>query len=138
MEFLDARRLTGPSLLLDEPGTVLDVRCTREDADRLIPVWANNVARLLEELDWPSAQFSTLHRVGGVSLAFTAPIDALYAASEINEWAWAASAFELGVTAEAPDIDAAVAAIKAAAQEESNAELMWLLHEAAERGKTVL
>ena len=138
MEFLDARRLTGPSLLLDEPGTVLDVRCTREDADRLIPVWANNVARLLEELDWPSAQFSTLHRVGGVSLAFTAPIDALYAASEINEWAWEASAFELGVTAEAPDIDAAVAAIKAAAQEESNAELMWLLHEAAERGKTVL
>ncbi len=138
MEFLDARRLTGPSLLLDGPGTVLDVRCTREDADRLIPVWANNVARLLEELDWPSAQFSTLHRVGGVSLAFTAPIDALYAASEINEWAWAASAFELGVTTDTPDFDAAVAAIKASAHEESNAELMWLLHEAAERGKTVL
>jgi UDP-N-acetylmuramyl tripeptide synthase len=138
MEFLDARRLTGPSLLLDGPGSVLDVRCTRADADRLIPLWANNVARLLEELDWPSAQFSTLHLVGGVSLAFTAPIDALYAASEINEWAWAACAFELGVTTDEPDIDAAVAAITAAAAEESNAELMWLLHEAAERGKTVL
>ncbi len=138
MEFLDARRLTGPSLLLDGPGSVLDVRCTREDADRLIPVWANNVARVLEDLDWPSAQFSTLHLVGGASLAFTASIDALYAASEINEWAWAASAFELGVTTEEPDFDVAVAAIKASAEEESNAELMWLLHEAADRGKTVL
>jgi cyanophycin synthetase len=138
MEFLDARRLTGPSLLLDGPGSVLDVRCTHEDADRLIPVWANNVARVLEELDWPSAQFSTLHLVGGASLAFTAPIDALYAASEINEWAWAASAFELGVTTDKPDFDAAVAAITASAKEESNAELMWLLHEAADRGKTVL
>ena len=138
MEFLDARRLTGPSLLLDRPGTVLDIRCTRADADRLIPLWAHNVACLLEELDWPSAQFSTLHLVGGVSLAFTAPIDALYAAAEINEWAWAACAFELGVTTDEPDFDAAVAAITAAAEEESNAELMWLLHEAAERGKTVL
>jgi cyanophycin synthetase len=138
MEFLDARRLTGPSLLLDGPGSILDIRCTREDGDRLIPLWANNVARMLEELDWPSAQFSTLHLVGGVSLAFTAPIDALYTAAEINEWAWAACAFELGVTTDEPDFDAAVAAIRAAAQEESNAELMWLLHESAERGKTVL
>ncbi|MBT8068785.1 MAG: Mur ligase [Gammaproteobacteria bacterium] len=138
MEFLDARRLTGPSLLLDEPGSVLDVSCTRADAERLVPVWANNVARVLEELDWPSAQFSALHLVGGASLAFTAPIDALYAASEINEWAWAASAFELGATTEEPDFDTAVAAIKASAKEESNAELMWLLHEAAQRSKTVL
>ena len=138
MEFIDARRLTGPSLVLDGPGSVLDVRCTRSDADRLIPLWADNVARALEELDWPSAQFSTLHLVGGVSLAFTAPIDALYAASEINELAWAACAFELGVTTDEPDFDAALTAIKAAAEEESNAELMWLLHEAAARGKTVL
>jgi hypothetical protein len=138
MEFLDARRLTGPSLLLDRPGSILDVRCTREDAEQLIPVWADHVARMLEELDWPSAQFSTLHLAGGVSLAFTAPIDALYAASEINEWAWAASARELGVAMEAPDFDAAVAAIKASARDESNGELMWLLHEARERGKTAL
>jgi len=138
MEFLDARRLTGPSLLFDRPGSILDVGCTREEADRLIPVWADHVTRMLEELDWPSAQFSTLHLVGGVSLAFTAPIDALYAAAEINEWAWAASACELGVTNEAPDFDAAVAAVKTSAKDESNSELMWLVHEAQERGKTLL
>jgi UDP-N-acetylmuramyl tripeptide synthase len=138
MEFLDARRLTGPSLLFDRPGSILDVRCTRDEADRLIPVWADHVTRMLEKLDWPSAQISTLHRVGGVSLAFTAPIDALYAASEINEWAWAASAFELGAASEEPDFESAAAAIKQSAKDEANAELMWLIDEAGQRGKTLL
>ncbi len=138
MEFLDARRLTGPSLLLDVPGSILDVRCSSADADRLVPVWSEQVARMLEALDWPSARFAWLKLTGGVSLAFSAPIDALYAASEINEWAWAACAFELGIGEEEPDFDAAVAAIAAAAREEANAELMWLIDEARAHGKTLL
>ena len=138
MEFLDARRLTGPSLLLDVPGSILDVRCSSDEADRLIPVWTLHVASMLELLDWPSTRFASLKLTGGVSLAFSAPIDALYTASEINEWAWAASAAELGVGDEAPDFDAAVAAIVAAAEEEANPELMWLVDAAAEHGKTLL
>ena len=138
MEFLDARRLTGPSLIFDGPGSILDVSCTPEEAGRLIPVWANHVARMLEALDWPSAHFSSRQLLGGVSLAFSAPIDALYAASEINEWAWAASAFELGVSEEEPDFDETAKAIRASATEEANAELMWLIDEAAAHGKTLL
>jgi len=138
MEFLDARRLTGPNLIFDGPGSILDVSCTPGEAGRLIPVWANHVARMLEKLDWPSAQFSSKQLQGGVSLAFSAPIDALYAASEINEWAWAASAFELGASEEEPDFDEAVTAIRASAAEEANEELMWLIDEAAAHGKTLL
>ena len=138
MEFLDARRLTGPSLLLDVPGSILDVRCSADDADRLIPVWTNHVSRMLEQLDWPSTRFASLKLRGGVSLAFSAPIDALYTASEINEWAWAASAAELGVGGEAPEFDDAVAAIVTAAEEEGNTELMWLVDAAAEHGKALL
>lgn len=138
MQFLDARRLTGPSLILDGPGSILDVSCTLEEADRLIPVWANHVARMLEALDWPSAHLSSRRLLGGVSLAFSASIDALYAASEINEWAWAASAFELGVAAEEPDFGEALQTIRASAAEEANDELMWLIDEAAAHGKTVL
>ena len=37
MHFLDARRLTGPSLLFDLPGSILDVACTEEEAARLEP-----------------------------------------------------------------------------------------------------
>lgn len=138
MEFLDARRLTGPSLIFDEPGSILDVSCTPEEADLLIPVWANHVARMLQALDWPSAHFASRKLRGGVSLAFSAPIDALYAASEINEWAWASSAFELGVSTEEPDFDESVKTIQTSAAEEANVELMWLIDEAAAHGKTLL
>lgn len=138
MEFLDARRLTGPSLVFDIPGTILDVRCSPQEAKALLPVWANHVSRMLEALDWPAARLASHELTGGISLAFSAPIDALYAATEINEWAWAASAFELGVQDEEPDFEASLEAIRESAAEEANVELMWLVDEAEERGKTLL
>jgi UDP-N-acetylmuramyl tripeptide synthase len=138
MEFLDARRLTGPSLIFDGPACILDVACTPEEADRLVPVWADNVGRMLEALDWPSAEFAFVKLQGGVSMAFTAPIDQLYAGSEINEWAWAASAFELGVIVDEPDFDESLEALRKSSSEEANVELMWLIDEAAARGKTLL
>ncbi len=138
MEFLDARRLTGPSLLFDGPACILDVACTPEEADALVSVWADNVSRMLEALDWPSAEFAFLKLKGGVSLAFTAPVDQLYAGSEINEWAWAASAFELGISGDEPDFDAALKALRSSSDDEANVELMWLIDEAAAHGKTLL
>ena len=138
MEFVDARRLTGPNVLFDGIGAILDVACTPEEADALIPVWADKVALMLEALDWPSAEFGFRKLAGGVSLAFTAPVDQLYTASAINEWAWAASAFELGAGDEEPDFDTALADLHRSATEEANIELMWLIDEAAEQGKTLL
>jgi cyanophycin synthetase len=138
MEFIDARRLTGPNAVFDSVGSVLDVACSEEEAGQLIPVWAEQVGRVLETLDWPSAEFAFRRLEGGVSLAFSAPIDQLYAASEINEWAFKASAVELGQGDEQPDFDEAVAAIRQAAGQEANVELMWLVDEAEAHGKTLL
>ena len=138
MEFLDARRLTGPSLIFDGQACVLDVACSPDEADQLIPVWADNVGRMLEALDWPSAEFAYRKLQGGISLAFTAPIDQLYAGSEINEWAWAASAFDLGESGDEPDFDEALYALQTSSKEEANVELMWLIDEAAGHGKTLL
>ena len=58
MEFVDARRLTGPNAVFNGIGSILDVSCTPGQADQLIPVWADNVGRMLEALDWPSAEFA--------------------------------------------------------------------------------
>ena len=138
MEFVDARRLTGPNAVFDGIGSILDVSCTPDEADQLIPVWTDNVGRMLEALDWPSAEFAVRRLDGGISLAFSAPIDQLYAASEINEWAWAASAFELGASTDEPDFEAAIDALRKSAAEEANVELMWLIDETAARGKTLL
>ena len=138
MEFLDARRLTGPSLLFDDPGSILDVKCDEEAARRLIPVWEKNVRRMLQALEWPAArQYAAKRLIGGVSLGFTAPIDALYAASAVNEWAWAACDAELN-GAEEPDFDEAVARLSREASEESNAPLLALESAAIEHGVTML
>jgi UDP-N-acetylmuramyl tripeptide synthase len=137
MEFIDARRLTGPSLLFDLPGTILDVACDADEAARLAPVWEKHVRHMLAEIGWQDCEFATLVLTGGISMGFTAPIDALYAASEINEWAWAACDAELN-GAEQPDFDAAVEATRAAIAEEANPELMRLCGLAAENSVTVL
>lgn len=138
MEFIDARRLTGPSLIFDGPGAILDVGCSSEEADRLVPVWRRNVEHILADLGWEAASFASRTFLGGVSVAFSAPVDALYAASEINEWAWAASENELGEFVEMPDFSTTVAAIRAAADEEANPDLIRLLNDAHKHGKTTL
>ncbi|MGI9270556.1 MAG: Mur ligase family protein [Woeseiaceae bacterium] len=137
MEFLDARRLTGPSLLADGPGTILDVACTPDDADRLIPAWTKHVERMLADLGWSDCEFSHVKLTGGVSLFFSAAIDALYAASEINEWAWAACDAELN-GAEEPDYDESLATIRASIDEESNPALLQLETESAANKTTFL
>ena len=72
MEFLDARRLTGPSILFDRHGTILDVACTTAEAERLIPVWEKHVRRMLAEIGWTDCEFASVILKGGVSMAFTA------------------------------------------------------------------
>ncbi len=137
MQFLDARRLTGPSLLFDTHGSVLDVACSGDEAERLAPVWKKHVERMLGELGWTDTEFATAKLAGGISLAFTAPLDALYAASAINEWAWAACDQELN-GADAPDFSAALAEIRDAIAEEANPELTVLEAQAAANGVTML
>ncbi len=137
MRFLDARRLTGPSILFDRHGAILDVACTTAEAARLIPVWKKHVKRMLAETGWADSEFASVILNGGVSMAYTAPIDTLYAASGINEWAWAASDHELN-GADEPDFAEAVKATKAAIAEEANAELLELEALATEHGVTFL
>ena len=137
MEFLDARRLTGPSLLANGHGTILDVGCTESEADRLIPVWKKHIEQMLADLAWDACEFNTVKLLGGVSLFFSAPIDALYAASEINEWAWAACDAELN-GADEPDYDESLAAIRDSIAEEANPALLQMEAASAANATTFL
>jgi cyanophycin synthetase len=92
---------------------------------------------MLAELGWQDAEFESLLLLGGISLGFTAPVDALYAASEISEWAWAAIDAELN-GAEEPDFEAALAGFRTAIAAEANPQMMHLDALAAERGVTLL
>ena len=137
MEFLDARRLTGPSLLFDTHGSVLDVACSADEAQRLAPAWRKHAEHMLSELGWNDAEFATATLRGGVSLAFTAPLDGLYAASAVNEWAWSACDHDLN-GADAPDFAAALAGIREAIAAEANPRLVDLEARARENGVTML
>lgn len=137
MNVLDSRRLTGPGLMLDGPGAVLDVRLEDPDADRAVSAWRTAANRLLQAVGWPTEKLASRSFAGGVSLAVSAPIDGLYAATELNERAWAAAAAELqgGKT---PDFKAAVASILDELEAERNPLLVALGREARSRGLTFL
>lgn len=91
MECSDARRLTGPNLFWDHPGAVLDVTLA-EGADGLAVVraWRAQATRALEALGL-EVRLTERTFSGGVSLALAAPIDALYTATGISEWAFGAA-----------------------------------------------
>ena len=59
-------------------------------AEAIIAAWRQRVAEMLAAVGWDGEEIRALRFPGGASLAITAPVDALYAATEVNEWAWAA------------------------------------------------
>lgn len=125
MEYLDARRITGPNLLWNRPGSILDISCSAEETDEVIRAWEAAVHCMLEAVGWSDESTCCCRLSGGVSLVFSAPIDALYAASEINEWAWLC--MQSGVEVEAfPDLAAKVAEIRDRIKEEVNPALLQL------------
>lgn len=92
MDIRDSRRLTGPNLFLDGPGACLDVALDAPgdpSPAEAAAAWERVVARLLAAVGWGGAATATRTFDRGVSLAFAAPVDGLYAACEVNETAWA-------------------------------------------------
>jgi cyanophycin synthetase len=137
MNVLDSRRLTGPGLLLDCPGAVLDVRLDGRDPEKVIAAWQTAAHRLLREVGWPDERLATRRFPGGLSLALTAPVDGLYAATELNERAWEEAAAELGEGGR-PDYAADVLSLREAISSEKKPALVELRRSAAARGLTFL
>ena len=87
--FEDSRRLTGANLYFAVTGAALEtVRGLASDDDGALERWRGHIAAARAALGWPDdATIIRRHR-SGASLAFAAPFDQLYAATEVNEWAW--------------------------------------------------
>ncbi len=115
MKLLDSRRLTGANLLMDGPGPVIDVEVSDDEVDGVVRRWRENARMLLDALGWNDATLHERRYAGGVSLAFTAPIDALYAACDVNEW-----------SLDGGDLEAAVERLGAAIAAERNPKLLAL------------
>ncbi len=107
LPFEDSRRLTGSNLFFDSPGAVLEA--VMADG-AVLAGWRARVELARSGLNWPSpavrvampspraaerAKSIAIRRhASGTALALAAPVDQLFTASEINEWAFCAALFE--------------------------------------------
>lgn len=133
----DSRRLTGPNIVWEKPGALIDVSFPPESSSRLIEAWRDAARRILDGVGWTSEEIRVRDVPGGASLVVSAPIDALYAATELNEWAWAAAeAMVAGDTP--PDFDEAAARLGESIAKERRTTTIALQDAAAEHGVTFL
>src|SRR5439155_26638686 len=123
--FLDSRRLTGPGLLLDGPGAILEIQLDDPERAAAMAAWRRAARRMLDAVGWSGETLATRTFAGGASLALSAPADALYAATDLNEWAWEAAAAEIHGAPE-PDFSAAAERLRAVIQKEQCPALLAL------------
>ncbi len=121
----DSRRLTGPNLICDEPGAVIDVALGDYSADEVIGAWRDHARRILDSVGWTDERLHVRSFPGGASLVMTAPVDALYAATEVNEWAWEATRAIFNDWTE-PDLPHGARELRRAIAAERNPRLMAL------------
>ncbi len=100
--FEDSRRLTGANLYFDGAGAALETAPALAFDASTLQRWRANIARAGAALGWPDGAVVVREHASGASLAFAAPLDQLYVATEANEWALYAA---LGLHADATPVD---------------------------------
>lgn len=133
----DARRLTGPGLLWDKPGAVMDVFLTGTDTSQVAALWKTHARRVLDALGWQDQDLTHRSFTGGISLALSAPMDQLYSAIFAAQTAWHFCAAEL-LAAAPGDFDQMVADVRAVMAKEANPALIALIAAAEAHGVDIL
>ena len=137
MRCLDSRRLTGPNLLWNCPGAVIDVEFDNGSNDMDIQTWLSRVRQMMDALGWNKERTCVRRFKGGASLAISAPIDALYAATDVNDWAFDA-ACDIREGRSEPEIGHDVQRLAEIIRSERNPHLIALRDAAMARNKPIL
>jgi len=100
LPFEASRRLTGANRFFAGPGAQLETSGVPV-SDALLAAWRSRAVRARTHLGWDDAAGDTASaarprvaarvHAGGASLALAAPADALFTATEVNEWALCAA-----------------------------------------------
>lgn len=137
MALTDSRRLTGPNLILDGPGAAAEIALPNDERDEALKLWLVHIRVLLESVGWSHQSSATRLYENGATIAISAPIDALYAATEIVEAAWDFAVAELGQT-KAPELGKIIEDLIKDIHTEQNPALRDLQSGADARGVTLL
>ncbi len=95
MDLTESRRLTGPNLISQGQGAVIDVTFAEADRSQVESTWRRHAEAMLKAVQLDSQDLHVRPFQGGASFVIGGPIDILYAICEINEWAWAQCTAEL-------------------------------------------
>jgi UDP-N-acetylmuramyl tripeptide synthase len=130
----DNRRLTGKNLLSDQPGAIIDAFVSGIDKHVVVNVWLTYAKQLLKAVDWSGEQ--TFFRIfeDGITIAISAPLDALYAACDLNESAWQFTCDELTQTKSEESISAAIVRLNHTIANEVNPKLLELIELSKSKG----
>jgi cyanophycin synthetase len=107
-----------------------------------IAAWQAAAEQMLASVGWRSERLAVRRYQGGASLAFSAPLDALYAATDLNEWAWSAASAAVTSSGrpelDGPEFEAAVERLRGAIAEERRPGLLAISEAARARGVSFL
>lgn len=125
---LEARRLTGPNLVFEGTGAVLEVSLPPDappdpGAGARHGAWAENVRELVAALKLKKARPQVRRHDDGISLGMSAPRDVLYTATEILEAAWQLAG---GEGSPRPHFDDCVEKLRVSLSKEQRPELIQL------------
>ena len=122
----DARRLTGPGMLWDHPGAVLDISFGTLDPQQLIAIWDGYARRVLEAVGWDGEHIINRQFTGGMNLAISAPMDQLYSSIFVAQTAWHFCAAQI-LDQPAGNFDTMIGNLKTVMAREANPDLIALI-----------
>jgi len=126
----DCRRLTGPSLVWDKTGAILDVLIDNMDMEAVLDCWYRHCNRVLDQINWPDPELDHRRFENGFNLVIAAPVDQLYSATLILETVWYFCVCEM-LGLEENEVSLLIRDIHDEMQDESNPALLGLQQAAA-------
>ena len=147
--FDDSRRLTGPNLFFAGTGALLEAKGPAKHTPVTQQRWQSLVEAMASALGWPRPVCVVRQHSQTTSLVFSAPVDQLFAATEVNEWAWESATADFSPALEVSnafgerandlgDFSTASKRLRATALAERNDSLRELLNAASEHNLTTL
>lgn len=136
LELDEVRRLTGPNLLWEHPGAIVDVFIEGIEKDAVLAVWQQWITTLLMEFGWQPQTTFRLHSEGA-NFALRAPMDSLYCACDLAELAWQCCVAELK-NETMPNWQQRLNELQDELAKELNPALICLIDEAHKQGVTCL
>ncbi|MCE9595164.1 MAG: Mur ligase [Planctomycetes bacterium] len=135
MDIRDSRRVPGPNLHWEHSSAVLDVSLAPNEVERFHELYPRQLERLCAAIGLRESKLKVRRFAGGASLATSSELDTLYTATEVNEWAFAATRAIVAGESE-PPLEPAVAELGAALAREraQRPRLLELGRKAARRG----